>query len=171
MKSSTKWAIPALGALALVTCVAAAEGLAAHPRAMGLGNGEGPWHGRGGGPGLVAHLTQALGLSEDQAGQVKAIVSKYMDGALGQVMHAMREAHGELHAVVVDPAATDDLVGAKAGAVSALVSQAAIEHHHMAIEISAVLTPEQRQKAVQLLQNMRDRRWGPPSPGEAPGGF
>jgi Spy/CpxP family protein refolding chaperone len=129
-----------------------------------------PGHGRGhGGAEAILHMTQELGLNEAQTNQVKTITSKYMDGALGEAMGSMREAQATVQKTIHDVTATDDQVREAASVVAVLESQIAVQHHQMAIEISAVLTPDQRAKLADMFANMKERRGGPPSGG--PGGF
>lgn len=117
-------------------------------------------HGPGGGPGMrMGHLAQALDLSDDQRSKIRVITAKYIGGALGDHMDALRQAHHKLDGFVQDPAATDAQVQEAANAVSARALLVAVDRHHMAVEISAVLTPDQRQKAAELRQK---RPAGPP---------
>lgn len=144
--------IAGLASIALVCAtLASAQGLGPH----------GP-HGPGG-PDLAAHLTKMLDLSPDQQSKVEGIVSKYTEGALGDKMRSMHEARGTLAATVHDANASDKQVQEAAGVVSAIEAQLAVEQHHMAVEISGVLTADQKAKLAQMARAHGDHD-GPPPP-------
>jgi Spy/CpxP family protein refolding chaperone len=145
-------------ALALATLPAAAQGFGPP--------GHGPGHG-GGNP--ILHMVKELGLSDAQTAQVKTITAKYMDGALGQAMDSTREARANVMKAVHDVNATDDQVREAASVVAVLDSQIAVQHHQMAIEISAILTADQRAKLADMFANMAERHGGLGRGG--PGGF
>src|SRR5262245_55484294 len=73
--------------------------------AQGYGHGHGP----NGEPGMILadHLTKRLDLTADQKAKVETIVSKYMEGALGDKMRSMQQAQSTLHRTIHDPAASD----------------------------------------------------------------
>jgi Spy/CpxP family protein refolding chaperone len=105
-------------------------------------------------------MAEELDLTAEQRGKIREITAKYMGGALGDRMDAMREARQKLQAVIHDPLATDEQVEQAAKAISSEAVAIAVERHRMAGEISAVLTPEQRQKAAELRQSAREKRAG-----------
>jgi len=145
-------------ALALVILPAAAQGFGP------------PGHGRGPGDGNpMLHMMQQLGLSDAQMTQVKAVTAKYTDGSLREPMDAMPAARMNVQKTIHDVAATDDQVREAAAVVAVLESQIAVQHHQMAIEISAILTPDQNAKLTEMFANMVERHHGPPPGG--PGGF
>ena len=149
---------------------AAALALAAIPAAAYAFGGPGHGHGPGGdGANRILHMAKELGLSDAQTAQIQTIAAKHKDGALGEAMQSMREARGTLAKTIHDAAATDDQVRDAAATVAALESQMAVQRHQLAIEISAVLTAEQKAK---LAASLEDRRHGPPHGGPGcPGGF
>ena len=147
-------------ALALATLPAAAQGFGPP--------GHGPGPGRGDGNPIL-HMTKELGLSDAQTTEVKTITERYMEGTLGQAMDSMREARASVQKTVHDVAATDDQVREAAAVVAVLESHIAVQHHQMAIEISAILTPDQRAKLAEMFSNMTERRHGPHRGG--PDGF
>jgi len=152
---------------------AAALALAAIPAAAYAFGGPGHGHGPGGdGAGRILHMAKELGLSDAQTAQIQAIAAKHKDGALGEAMQSMREARGTLAKTIHDAAATDDQVRDAAATVAALESQMAVQRHQLAIEISAVLTAEQKAKLAELAASLEDRRHGPPHGGPGcTGGF
>ena len=117
-------------------------------------------------------MTQDLGLSDAQATQLRAIVSRYHEGAFGDTMKEFREARSNLEGLIADPASNDQQVLTAAKLVSAKGEQMAVQRHRMAIEIDAILTPEQRQKAKDLKAQGwgRQGRFQPPPPEDAPEG-
>ncbi len=147
-----------------ILVTAAALAMAVAPSAA---QGYGPPHHAGfhGGDNPILHMTKELGLSDAQTAQVKAIFEKYRDGALGEAMRSMHESRANLERTVHDVTATDAQVREAAAAVALLESQMAVQHHQMAIEISAVLTPDQRAKLAESLASMKERRAGPPADG------
>jgi len=110
----------------------------------------------------IVHMMQELGLDDAQMTQVKAVTAKYMDGSLGDAMDRSREARLAVQKLVHDVTAKDDQVREAAAVVAALEAQSAVQHHRMAIEISAILTAEQRAKLQELFANMAERHGGPP---------
>ncbi len=120
----------------------------------------GPGHGPGMGPGMMGKMADALDLTADQRAKLRQIRAKYMAGALGDHMDAMREARANLRVVVHDVASTDEQVQAAANAVAKEIPVLAVEGRRMAAEISAVLTPEQRAKAAELRKQHRGQRRG-----------
>jgi Spy/CpxP family protein refolding chaperone len=145
----------------LALAVAAGALALAPALARPAGGGALPGHGPGGRAGMLAHLAEALGLDAEQRETVRGIVERHRNGSFGESMEAMREAHHVLERVIRDPAATDDEVRETADAFAVLAARAAVERHHMAIEIDAVLTPEQRKKAAELREQWQHRRRGP----------
>ena len=139
------------------------------PPASAQGYGP-PGHGHPRGEGdPILHVLSGLGLSEAQTAQVKAITAKYTDGALGEATDASREARAAVMKTVHDVNATEDQVRQAAAAAATLELQSALQHHRMAIEISSVLTAEQKTKLAEMFANVAERHAGPPPGG--PGGF
>jgi Spy/CpxP family protein refolding chaperone len=152
MKSSLK-----VATIVLVAAMAAAAPVAA----QGYGR-----HGHRGpeGAGFVAHMTKALGLTDDQQIRVRTIVSNYRDGALGDSMHAMRKARANLRRTIHDLDATDKQVQEAVTAVATTESRLATEQHRMAIDIGGVLTADQRAKLAELKSAPGHDDDGPPPP-------
>ena len=148
----------------LTAAVLVLAGLAASAQGFGP---PGHAHPRSGGD-PVLHALKGLGLSDAQTAQVKAITSRYMDGALGDATDASRTARTAVLKTVHDVNATEDQVREAAAAAAALELQSALQHHRMAIEISSVLTAEQRTKLAEMFATVAERH-GPPAGG--PGGF
>ena len=147
-------------ALALATLPAAAQGFGPP--------GHGPGHGEGN---PILHMTKELGLNDAQMTQIKSITATYMDGALGEAMESTRAARLTVQKTIHDVTATDDQVREAAAVVAVLDSQIAVQHHQMAIEISAILTADQRAKLAEMFANMAERHGGPRHGNPRHGGF
>jgi Spy/CpxP family protein refolding chaperone len=121
---------------------------------------------------MVDKMTQELDLSDAQSSQLRAIVSRYHQGAMGDTMKEFHQARTTLEGLISDPASNDQQVLTAAKLVSAKGEQMAVQRHRMATEIDAILTPEQRQKA----KDLKAQGWGrhgqpqPPAPEDAPEG-
>ena len=154
----------------LAFCGVALMGLAipvlAQPGPRGHGDAGGP------GPRMLDKMTQELNLSDAQATQLRAIVSRYHEGAFGDTMKEFHEARTNLEGLIADPASNDQQVLTAAKLVSAKGEQVAVQRHRMAVEVDAILTPEQRQKAKELKAEGwgRHGRFQQPSPEDAPEG-
>jgi Spy/CpxP family protein refolding chaperone len=138
--------------------------LALVPGVAHAGHG-GPGRGPGGHAGMVEHLTEALGLSDDQRAAISGILERYRTGPLGDHRQAMRQARAALDGAIHDPAASDAQVKKASQAVSVQAEQMAVDRHHMAIEMMRVLTDEQRQKFSEL-RSQHGGWHGAPAPDE-----
>ena len=136
--------------LAILPAATQEMGPPGHPR--GHGDGEGN---------PILHMAKELGLNDSQMTQVKAITDKYNDGALGKSMDQARQARGALMRTVHDVNATEAQVRDAAANVALAESESAVTHHRMAIEISALLTADQRAKLADMFAHMEERHGGP----------
>jgi Spy/CpxP family protein refolding chaperone len=133
-------------------------------------------HGHGGpqvppGQRMLDKMTQELNLSDAQATQLRAIITRYHEGAFGDTMKEFHAARANLEGLISDPASNDQQILTAAKLVSAKGEQLAVQRHRMAIEIDAILTPEQRQKAKELkAQGWGRGRFQPPPSDDAPDG-
>ena len=118
-------------------------------------------HGHGGGNPIL-HMTKELGLNDAQTAQVRTITEKYNGGDLGKSMDRARDARAVLMRTIHDLSATEGQVRDAAANVALAESDSAVAHHRMAVEISAILTPEQRAKLADMFEHMEERRAGPP---------
>jgi Spy/CpxP family protein refolding chaperone len=115
-----------------------------------------------GGHGMMGRMAQELSLTMEQKTKIREIEAKYMDGTLGTLMDAAQQAREKLEALIHDATATNAQVQEAAIALAGQESLAAVERHHMATEIDAVLTAEQREKAAAIRAGMKERHGGPP---------
>jgi Spy/CpxP family protein refolding chaperone len=141
MSRSMRFAAAALVAAFLAVVPAAAGGFGPH------------------GPEAILRLSEAVGLSEEQTSEIRAILGRYREDPLGETLRLLREARRVLRGTIRDPQTSDDAVVQAAATVAALESQAAVERHHLAIEISKVLTPEQREKLGEISREKRRAGW------------
>jgi Spy/CpxP family protein refolding chaperone len=142
----------------LVTAITTVLALAVPYAALAGGRSE---HGPSDGDaGHVLHMAKVLGLTDAQTTQIQAIVASHKEGAPGGARASMRDAREALARTIHDADATDDQVRDAAATVAALESQLAVKRHRVAIEIAAVLTPEQRVKLAELRASMMDHHRG-----------
>lgn len=152
MRSSLK-----VAAFALIVAMAAVVPVAA----QGYGH---RGHGGPDGAGMVAHMTKALGLTDDQQIRIRTIVSSYREGALGDTMRSMHKARAKLRRTIHDLDATDQQVQEAVTAVATAESRLATEQHRMAIDIGGVLTADQKAKLAELKSAPDHDDGGPPPP-------
>ena len=147
---------------AFVTAGIAALALAGVPAAAhGFGH---PGHGPGGGGAEhILHMAKTLDLTAAQHTQIESIAEDAKAGAIGKTWKSMRTTHESLASLIHDPAATDDQVRDAAAAVAALGTELAVLHHKMAVEIAAVLTPDQKAKLAELKATFKEHHSGPHS--------
>ena len=119
----------------------------------GCSERDGGWKGHGH-PGY--RLAKALGLSEEQKEQIKAIFRKHRDETAPlrkEMMSGRRELRNLIRADKPDEAAIREQVKK----IAATGGDLAVRRAKMAQEVRAVLTPEQIEK-FRALQEKRDRR-------------
>ena len=143
-----------------IATLAAAAALIAAPALAQMGHGP---HGPGPGPGPGGHhsitqMAEELGLTAEQTAQIKAVEKKYRDGELGDLTDSVRDAQRTLAATIHDAAATDDAVTQAAAAVAAIESRIAVQRHRLVVEVSALLTEEQKAQLAEMK----------PGPGKGP---
>lgn len=140
MKQTLLVAVAVLAAVALIPLTAQE---AARPQGPGRGMGRGFG---GPGPGIVYRLD----LTEQQREQVKAIVEARRESRPGAtMMELQKQLQAALFADNVDLAKVEELKQAIAAAEAAMLS-ARIDHQ---LKVNAILTPEQRVKARELIAN------------------
>ena len=136
--------------VALILAVAA--GLAGTVYAQGPGSGHG--FGRHGG-GMLKHMAKQLNLTEAQQAQIKTI----MQGERGKMQPLQQQLRQNEQAQ--NAATTGDFNEAQARAFAQkqtqIMNDLIVEKQRMKSQIYAVLTPEQRQKALQFMQQREQR--------------
>ena len=130
-------------------------------------------HGRGerrhgpGSPEMMEHMARALGLSEEQKTQIKAL----MDGiqATEEARHQkMEELHKQLEAVTANGQFDETKVREIANQQAQIHADQIVEHERMKSKVFSLLTPEQRVKAEEMHKRGGGeyrRHGGPPREG------
>lgn len=113
-------------------------------------------HGMRQGRGMLQHMTKALNLTEAQQAQAKTIMQAER-AKIQPIMQQLRQNEQAQNASVTgefDEAKARDFAQKQ----SQLMSDMIVEKQRAKSQIYAVLTPEQRQKALQLMQQREQRR-------------
>jgi protein CpxP len=134
-------------------------------------------HGRGekrhgpGSPEMMEHMARALGLTEDQKTQIKAL----MDGmqATEEARHQkMEELQKQMSAITANGQFDEAKVREVANQQAQIHAEQIVEHERMKSKVFSLLTPEQRVKAEAMHEKMREhgggefkRHGGPPPEG------
>ena len=160
-----------IGILLLVTTVA----MAAPQGQRGNGSGArgfGPdGHGQRG-AGQMMGIFRELDLTEDQRGQLRTIVHEQMEGELGELMRDQRQARRDLGKLIHDPATEESAIIDAVQANTVASEQIALARHRLTVSMFEILTEEQREQALVLIEERsaegfqpqgRGRRSGPPS--------
>ena len=168
MKRKTMWTI---GVFALIVALTA-----------GVSYAWGHRGGRGGFMpfGAVERFADEIGLSEDQLDRISSIKTE-MEKKIVDLRAEKQKAQIDLRELIRDPKAKSSEIEKVAQKVVDLESQIRLNRIESAIKIRDVLTPEQREKLMEVIkehrQKMRERRLekfgrGPhhgPQPGFGPG--
>jgi Spy/CpxP family protein refolding chaperone len=137
----------------LITAIllAVAAGLAATVSAQGRGRGFGHQHGS-----MLRHMSKQLNLTEAQQTQIKTILaderSKTMP--LRQQLRQNEQAQN----AAINGAFDEAQARAFASKQAQIMSDLMVEKQRAKSQIYSVLTPDQRQKALQLMQQHEQRR-------------
>jgi Spy/CpxP family protein refolding chaperone len=132
---------------------------------------EGPGEGRRRGPGpeMLEHMARALGLSEEQKTQIKALMENI--GPAEEARHQkMEEIQKQLEAATANGQFDEAKVRDLANQQAQLQAEAIVEHERMKSKVFALLTAEQRVKAEEMhKRGGGHRRHGGPPPEGTPG--
>jgi periplasmic protein CpxP/Spy len=157
-------------AVAAVVIVAAASVLvaAAAPRMQGRGGGFGFGEF---GPGLppLHMLAVALDMTEAQQQQAKSILDAHKT-ELQQVGQRARAAHEQVRTAVQAPEVNEQAIRSAVSALAQVQADGAVLRARVRQELLGVLTPEQRTKAAELENAMRNRVRGAPRERQRQGG-
>lgn len=160
-----------IGILLLVTglVVAAPQGQGSQGQGA---RGHGPGGHGAGGAGQMMGIFRELDLTEDQRVQLRATVHEQMDGELGELMRNQRKARRDLAKLIRDPATEESAIVDAVQANTAAAEQIALAQHRLTVSLFELLTEEQREQALVLIEERSDdeyqprgrgRRGGPPS--------
>ncbi len=105
-----------------------------------------------------AHTNQwaALGITDEQKAQVKAVLQQYQPTAgplIKQLVTERRALRDLIHAATIDESA----IRAQAAKVASLQADLDVQRAHVSHDIRALLTPEQLQKLQDRQVNVDDR--------------
>ena len=141
-----------LGLTAII--LAAAAGLAATATAQGPGRGFGPGFRQHDGW-MLRHMTKELNLTTDQQNQIKSIMQA-QKSKLQPLMQQMRQ-NWQTENANITGSFDENQARTFANKQSQIMSDLIVEQERTKSQIYAVLTPEQRQKAQQLMQQREQR--------------
>lgn len=115
--------------------------------------GRGFGHHRGG---MLKHMAKQLNLTEAQQTQIKGIMASEKT-KIQPLMQQLRQNEQEQNANI-NGSFNENQARTFAGKQTQIMSDLIVERQRMRSEVYAVLTPEQRQKAQQLMQERQQRR-------------
>lgn len=142
-----------LGISAIILVVAA--GMAGTVLAQGPGRNFGSGFGHHGGW-MLQHMTKELNLTTDQQTQIKGIVQAEK-GKMKPMMQQLRQ-NEQAQDAATTGTFDENQARTFANKQTQIMSDLIVEKQRIKSQIYAVLTPEQRQKAQQLLQEREQRR-------------
>jgi periplasmic protein CpxP/Spy len=142
-----------LGVTAIILVVAA--GLAGTVLAQGPGREFGPGFRHHGGW-MLRHMTKELNLTADQQTQIKSIMQAERS-KIQPLMQQMRQNEQAQNATITGNF-DEEQARTFANKQSQIMSDLIVEKQRTKSQIYAVLTPEQRQKAQQLMQQRQQKR-------------
>lgn len=130
--------------------------------AQGQRGGGPPDHAFGGpgpGPGIgfLHGIFHELDLTDEQREQVHARVDEAMAGELGQILQDRRQKHHELQQLIHDPSTEEAAITAAVRRITADSELLALAQHRLSVSVFEVLTPEQREQALELLAEQPPR--------------
>lgn len=136
-----------LAAIFMALAAGLAATASAQHRGMGFGRNNG-W--------MLKHMTKQLNLTEAQQTQIKSI----MTGEKTKIKPMMQQLRQNQQAEDANVNGTFDENQARAFAnkQAQLMTDLIVEKERMRSQVYAVLTPEQRQKALQLMQERQQHR-------------
>lgn len=142
-----------LGVTAIILVVAA--GLAGTVLAQGPGREFGPGFRHHGGW-MLKHMTKELNLTADQQSQIKSIMQAER-AKTKPLMQQLRQ-NSQAQNAAITGNFDEGQARAFASKQTQIMSDLIVEKERAKSQIYAVLTPEQRQKAQQLMQGRQEKR-------------
>jgi len=132
----------------------------------------GPGHPRDGGPGdMIEHMSRVLNLTDAQKTQVKAIMDAER-AATEPSQGKIEEIHKQIEAATANGQFDETQVRALTSQAGQIMADQMVEHIRAHSKIFALLTPEQRTKALEMHKGMGGPGGphGPGGPMHGPGG-
>lgn len=137
-------------ALTLAAAMTSGGFIALHTAAAGAASINRPARGR-----LLERAKEKLGITDDQAAQIKAILKADKENLASLLTH-LHSARGELREAIRSDSANEASVRAASAKVAAVESDLAVERMKLSAKIGPILTPEQREKLAQFEAKMDD---------------
>jgi len=135
--------------IVVVIMMAVAAGLAISALAQGRGRfGPDGW--------MLRHMTRKLNLTEAQQSQIKGILQTER-GKIQPLMQQLRQ-NQQAEDAAVNGTFDETQARTFAGKQTQIMADLIVEKERTKSEIYAVLTPDQRSKALELMQE-REQRW------------
>ena len=129
-------------------------------------------HGPGGPGRHMMDVFRQLDLTEEQREQLRTTAREQIDGELGELMRNQYQARRDLRKLIHDPGTAESAIIDAVRADTAMAEQVAVAQHRLTVSLFEILTEEQRQQALALIEEMPDdefqprrrgHRGGPPS--------
>jgi Spy/CpxP family protein refolding chaperone len=140
----SKWSIIALAAAVIV------GGLITTSKAAGAGKADRPARGR-----LLQGAKEKLGITDEQATQIKAVLKADKDNITG-LMTRMHDARSELRTAIRASDANESSVRAASAKVATVEADLAVERFKLHGKIAPILTDEQRAKLSDMESKLDD---------------
>ena len=110
-----------------------------------------PGGGPGFGPEMVDHIARELNLTDAQKSQVKSFFDA-AQATFGPLHQKMEDVDKQLQAATANGQFDETQVRTLASQKGQLMAEAIVEHERMKSKVYAILTPEQRAKADEMLK-------------------
>jgi protein CpxP len=135
--------------VAILMAVAAGLATSAFAQRSGMGfGGHNGW--------MLKHMTKQLNLTADQQTQIKGIMANEKT-KIKPMMQQLRQ-NEQAENANINGTFDENQARAFAGKQAQLMTDLIVEKERMRSQVYAVLTPEQRQKALQLMQERQQHR-------------
>jgi Spy/CpxP family protein refolding chaperone len=136
----------------LTVCLTGLSALTAGQGARGFGHcdsGHGDGHRT-----PIARVAHQLDLSDDQRGQLRATVDRYMEGELGQLMQNRRTQRHDLGRLIHDPSSDENAIVDAVRQTALDAERRALERHRLTVALFDILDEQQRAEARQRIAEL-----------------
>jgi len=125
------------------------------------GQGFGPGgHGRVGASQMMGIFRQ-LDLTEEQREQLRTTAREQMEGELGELMRDHFQARRDLRKLIHDPGTEESAIIDAVQTRTLAAEQIALAQHRLTVSLFEILTDEQREQALALIEEMPDDEFPP----------
>ena len=114
-----------------------------------------------GGPGQMMGIFRQLDLTEEQREQLRTTAREQMEGELGELMRGHFQARRDLRKLIHDPGTEESAIIDAVQANTIATEQIALAQHRLAVSLFEILTEEQREQALALIEEMPDDEFPP----------